>query len=79
MLLRSPDWIEDYEVQVGGSVHLDMPERGANGLTEILSIEPAPEIEPLAEGCDSSEYGLVTCTKGKYLRRFDRFEMTLAI
>lgn len=38
VLLRSPDWIEDYEVQVGGSVHLDMPERGAEGLAEILSI-----------------------------------------
>ena len=44
-LLRSLDWIEDYGAHVGGSVFLDMPEMGAEGLAEVLSIEPCPEIE----------------------------------
>jgi len=61
-LLRSPDWIEDYGAHVGGYVYLDMPEMGAEGLAEVLAIEPAPEIEPLPEGCDPSEYRLITGT-----------------
>ncbi|QDU93267.1 DNA/RNA non-specific endonuclease [Lignipirellula cremea] len=61
-LLRSPDWIEDYGAHVGGYVYLDMPEMGAEGLAEVLAIEPAPEIEPLPAGCDPSEYRLVTGT-----------------
>jgi len=60
--LRSPDWIEDYGAHVGGYVYLDMPHMGAEGLAEVLSIDPAPEIEPLPEGCDPSEYRLVTGT-----------------
>lgn len=61
-MLRSPDWIEDYGAHVGGSVFLDMPEMGVEGLADVIAIEPAPEIEPLPEGCDPSEYRLVTGT-----------------
>jgi len=46
-LLRSLDWIEDYGAHVGGSVFLDMPEMGVEGLAEVLAIEPCP---PLEEG-----------------------------
>jgi len=46
-LLRSLDWIEDYGAHVGGSVFLDMPEMGVEGLAEVAAIEPCP---PLEEG-----------------------------
>ena len=46
-LLRSLDWIEDYGAHVGGTVFLDMPEMGVEGLAEVLAIEPCP---PLEEG-----------------------------
>lgn len=39
-----------------------MLREGAEGLAEVLSLEPAPDIEPLPEGCNPTEYRLVTGT-----------------
>ena len=46
-LLQNPEWIKDYGANVGGSVFLDMPEMGAEGLAEVVAIEPCPPIELL--------------------------------
>ena len=61
-MLRSHDWIEDYGAHVGGTVFLDIPEMGVEGLADVIAIEPVPEIEPFPKGCDSNEYDLVTVT-----------------
>ena len=47
LLLRDCAWLEDNHAYVGGTVWLNMPEMGVEGLAEVLAIEPCP---PLEEG-----------------------------
>ena len=47
LLLRDCAWLEDHHAHVGGTVWLNMPEMGVEGLAEVLAIEPCP---PLEEG-----------------------------
>ena len=47
LLLRDCGWLEDHGAHVGGTVWLNMPEMGVEGLAEVLAIEPCP---PLEEG-----------------------------
>ena len=44
-LLRSLDWIADYEAKVGGTIILDLEEMGAVGDALVTSIEPCPPIQ----------------------------------
>jgi len=37
-----------------------MPEMGAEGLAEVLAVEPCPEPPPLPAGCDPDQHRLVT-------------------
>lgn len=43
-LLRSLDWMADYEAAVGGTIFLDLDEMGALGDATVTSIEPCPPI-----------------------------------
>ncbi len=47
LLLRDCAWLKDNHAYVGGTVWLNMPEMGVEGLAEVLAIEPCP---PLEEG-----------------------------
>ncbi len=44
-LLRDCAWLEDNHAHVGGTVWLNMPEMGVEGLAEVLAIEPCPPVE----------------------------------
>lgn len=44
-LLREVEWIDDYEVTVGGTFHLDLPEMGAVGDAQVDAILPSPPFE----------------------------------
>lgn len=44
-LLRSPDWIEGHQAQVGGSILLNMPEMSVEGMADVLAIDPCLELE----------------------------------
>src|SRR5690606_26661750 len=51
-LLRPLDWIEAYNVEVGGLLDLDNTELEATGVAKVLMIEPCPPIsEPPSENC----------------------------
>ena len=54
-LLRPDAWFEENDVEVGGTVHLEMVELGAVGPAEVLEIGPCPPIQP-------GEGGVVTGT-----------------
>ncbi|MDP1562757.1 MAG: hypothetical protein Q8M16_15375 [Pirellulaceae bacterium] len=44
-MLRPLEWLEAHQAQVGGSIHLDMPELGATGQARVLGIYPCPAIQ----------------------------------
>ncbi len=45
-LLRPLDWLEAIEAEPGSTIDLDLPEMGATGPAEVLSIAPCPTIQP---------------------------------
>ena len=45
-LLRPLDWLEQYEVEPGATLSLDLEELGAEGQAEVVSVGPCPEIAP---------------------------------
>ncbi len=49
-LLRPLEWLSTYRAEVGGVTYLDMPEFGANGDAEVLSIERPRDIDAGAGG-----------------------------
>lgn len=44
-LSRDLGWIEEYGVEVGATIDLDLAELGAEGPAEVVAIEPAPPLE----------------------------------
>ncbi|PHR97584.1 MAG: hypothetical protein COA78_27375 [Blastopirellula sp.] len=44
--LRSVEWLEEFDVKVGGKVDTSIAEIGASGLAEVLAIQPCPTISP---------------------------------
>ncbi|MEZ6094049.1 MAG: polymorphic toxin-type HINT domain-containing protein [Pirellulaceae bacterium] len=44
-MIRPEAWITSEQVEVGGTLHLDMPELGAVGEARVLSLGPCPAIE----------------------------------
>jgi hypothetical protein len=45
-LLRPQQWLDETLAEVGGSVYLNLPQLGAVGFAQVLSIEPCPTIAP---------------------------------
>lgn len=45
-LLRSVEWIEQYEAVAGNTIFIDLHEMGAVGEANVLAISPCPEIKP---------------------------------
>jgi VCBS repeat-containing protein len=45
-LLRPARWLKTNGVAVGSTIHLDLPEIGAAGPAEVLSVAPCPEVAP---------------------------------
>ena len=46
VLLRPLDWLEEYGAGPGATIYLDLPELGAEGLAEVLSVDACPQIPP---------------------------------
>ncbi|MEW4454581.1 Hint domain-containing protein [Bremerella sp. JC817] len=61
-LLRDVAWVEAAGCVVGETIFLNMPELGAEGIADVLAIEPCPPLETLPADCNPSQYRLVTGT-----------------
>lgn len=59
-LLRSPDWIESHQAQVGGSIFLNMPEMIVEAMADVLAIEPCPVLE---EGVGNDSLPVLSSTR----------------
>ncbi|MEQ8786488.1 MAG: Ig-like domain-containing protein [Pirellulaceae bacterium] len=44
--LRSVEWLAQFDVQVGGTIDVELTELAASGEAEVLAIAPCPEIAP---------------------------------
>lgn len=46
VLSRTPEWIAEHQARVGETIFLNMPEMGCEGEAEVMSIGPAPPVDP---------------------------------
>jgi hypothetical protein len=44
-LLRPLNWISESKAEIGSTIFLDLPEMGAQGMANVLNIEPCPPIK----------------------------------
>ncbi len=61
-LLRDASWVEENQLEVGGTVPLHLSELGVKGQATVQQIEACPELEEVAEGIDAEGTRLVTAT-----------------
>lgn len=45
-LIRPEEWLVEHGARTGGTVELDLPEMGAQGVASVVAVMPCPEIEP---------------------------------
>ena len=45
-MVRGPDWLDQQQAEVGGTVEINVPECGIEGRAEVLAIDPRPPVQP---------------------------------